>query len=126
MRKPEFQKSGRIEATNLSGEHFGRSEFSGDPGSVSVSCRRMSPVNMVFFVPITTGSTEAMTMNFLDQWSSKPRVSSRGHLADRTKSAPAKGVRNKASRVRRYRFGSSRRFGQDEHGRGRLGTRAVG
>jgi hypothetical protein len=48
MRKPEFQKSGRIEATNLSGEHFGRSEFSGDPGSVNVSCRRMSPVNMVF------------------------------------------------------------------------------
>jgi hypothetical protein len=29
MRKPEFQKSSRIKATNLSGEHFGRSKFSG-------------------------------------------------------------------------------------------------
>ena len=49
MRKPEFQKIGRIKAALLSGVPFGAQNFL-DPGSVEYVVPSDVPVSLVFFV----------------------------------------------------------------------------
>ena len=71
MRKPEFQKIGRIKAALFIRSAFGGPKFSGS-WSVEYVTPSDGPVSLVFFVPITTGSTYNGTHKLVERDNSLP------------------------------------------------------